>query len=375
EKCATIFNRFKPIWLAFKSNPKNAPAINKISKLSKVYHQPLPKDILNHVTSGQYSVSEVEKALESVNVFRKIRLLNALNTRLNLASSYLYRTRNGKAFAKEVDSKDRLKYYQELYDLLYGQLKLHLDVIGKRIKYPELVDYALPSSEKMFVGNVPVGTRITAPKLVSGIYWKNEWGARDLDLSALPIGGKVGWNSAYAAKGLMYSGDVTNAPNGACELLFTKKQLPNPALSMANIYNGEVGCSFKLVIGSASDISKNYMFHPKEKIMELETTMKARQQILGLYLPSMGKSLTLILVNAAFGNFSVSGNRNHSIHARQALYYQYSKPISLKQLLIDAGAKLTLEEDCDLNLCPTSLQKDTLINLFLNPTPLSPKLF
>jgi hypothetical protein len=42
KQCAEIFNRFKPIWLAFKSNKANVPLINEISRLSKRYHKPLP---------------------------------------------------------------------------------------------------------------------------------------------------------------------------------------------------------------------------------------------------------------------------------------------------------------------------------------------
>ena len=68
---------------------------------------------------------------------------------------------------------------------------------GKSFYLPSDVKYALPTSEKMFVGNIPTGTKFLGDNLAVGIYWENEWGATDLDLSAINIDGKVGWNSSY----------------------------------------------------------------------------------------------------------------------------------------------------------------------------------
>ena len=363
EKCATIFNRFKPLWLAFKSNKDNIQAINKIGKLSKTFHKPMPVDVLNTATSIKYKKKEVKKALESANSFRKIRLLNALNTRINKADAFLYRVRNGKSFSKEKGTNLKIKYYKKMFDLVYADLVESMDVKGKKIKYPENIDYALPSSEKMFLSNIPIGTRISDEKLVSGVYWENEWGARDLDLSALSLEGKIGWNTVYKGQGLMYSGDVTSAPYGATELLYSTGKIPSPALSKLNIYSGEVGCKFKIIIGNASKVSKNYMFNPNELVLEVETETKSRQQIVGITIPT-DKGLDFILINTGFGNISVSGNSSHSENARNALYYQFSKPVSFRRLLIDAGAEIVADSEFDIDLMPQNLQKDSLINLF-----------
>lgn len=364
EKCATIFNRFKPIWLAFKSNKDNISAINKISKLSKELHKPMPVDVLNMVTSIKYKKSEVEKALKSANNFRKIRLLNALNTRLNTPEYFLYRVRNGKSFTKESISGYDKKYLKKMFKVVYKDLVNSLDVNGKKIKYPSNIDYSLPSSEKMFIGNIPAGTKIRSKKLVSGVYWENSWGAYDLDLSALSIGNKVGWNAAYKAEGLMYSGDMTNARNGATELLYSNGNVSNANMAVLNIYNGKVGCKFKIIIGNASGVSKNYMFNPNELILELETEMKSKQQILGIILPEKDGEMSFTIVNTGFGNLSVSGSYGHSDNARSALFYQYSNPVSFKKLLIKAGAELVTDGDCDIDLMPHNLKKDSLMSLF-----------
>ena len=49
ERLAEIFNRFKPLFLAFKS--KCPKTINKISKLSKKHHKPLVSNVLNNATN------------------------------------------------------------------------------------------------------------------------------------------------------------------------------------------------------------------------------------------------------------------------------------------------------------------------------------
>ncbi len=363
KNCAEIFNRFKPIWLAFKSNRANVPLINEISRLSKRYHKPLPVDVLNNITSGAFSNQEIEEALAKANNFRKIRLLQALNTRLQSADSFLYRIRNGKSFAKKQNVQGKQNFFQRVFDQTYESLLEGLDLSGKQFIYPTLVDYGIPATEKMFVGNYPTGTKIQAKNLVAGVYWENEWGANDLDLSSLDLAGKVGWNSQYKSGSLMYSGDITSAPSGATELLYAASGLANPALCLLNIFSGEVGCKFKIVVGQASDISENYMFDSNELILEAEAEMGARAQILGVFLPEENEELSFVLVNTAFGSMSVSSPSTQADNARSALFYQYVRPLSLRKLLLDAGAELVDSGEDAINLMPQNLQKDSIIGL------------
>lgn len=363
KKSAEIFNRFKPIWLAFKSNTANVPLINEISRLSKRYHKPLPVDVLNSITSGAFSNQEIEDALAKANNFRKIRLLHALNTRLQSADSFLYRIRNGKSFSKKKRINGKQKYFRRMFELTYYSLLSSLNLEGQKIIYPDVVDYGIPATEKMFVGNYPTGTKIQAKNLVAGVYWEDEWGAHDLDLSALSLEGKVGWNSEYKLGSLMYSGDITSAPKGATELLYASEGLANPALSMLNIYSGKSGCKFKIVVGQASRVTANYMFDPNELVLEAESEMISRGHILGIFLPEENQELSFVLVNAAFGSMSVSGSSTQSDNARTALFYQYAQPLSLKQLFVDAGAVLVESGENAINLMPQNLQKDSIIKL------------
>ena len=110
---AEIFNRFKPIFFAFRTNKKLKVIINKIGRISKVRHKPMPEDFLNEVTSKLKRGEDVNELvlvseLKRVNIFRKIRLAYALKYRTKDIESILYRVRNGKSFAKEFEFKDTL---------------------------------------------------------------------------------------------------------------------------------------------------------------------------------------------------------------------------------------------------------------------------
>jgi hypothetical protein len=69
-------------------------------------------------------------------------------------------------------------------------------------------------------------------------------------------------------------------------------------------------------------------------------------------------------VNAGFGNMSVSSTYSSADNARSALFYQYSSPVSFKQLLIDAGVIFVKNaNEADIDLMPQTLNKNTFINL------------
>jgi hypothetical protein len=62
------------------------------------------------------------------------------------------------------------------YEFILDYLKLKYDLSGKKFYFPENVEFALPTSEKMFVGNIPTGTRFYGEQLAVGIYWEDAWG-------------------------------------------------------------------------------------------------------------------------------------------------------------------------------------------------------
>lgn len=229
------------------------------------------------------------------------------------------------------------------------------------------VHLALPASEKMFIGNLPYGSSITQKEAITvGIYWRNEWGARDLDLSALALG-KVGWNAAYNAPGVTYSGDITNAPDGATELLRFDMQITAPYLVMVNVYAGAEETSFKIMVGQAAEVSANYMFRPDELRMEVKTSTDQRQQAIGMVLPE-GQARRFVLADFGSGGSRVSRSAQATA-LRMSLYYQWKRAPLLRDLLEAAGATILTDPAAAASIEHTDLRweqlgKDGVLGLF-----------
>ncbi|WP_426277029.1 hypothetical protein ACN9MN_17255 [Chryseobacterium sp. S-02] len=360
EKMAEIFNRFKPLFLAYKNRaPK---VINKISKLSKICHKPLISNPLNNATNILLENSDLHW-LENATPFALFKALSACYSRMYGQDTFVYRIRNGKSWTKKTTATSA----NELnYDFILNYLKSKYNFDGKKIYFPQDVEFALPTSEKMFVGNIPTGTRFYADKLAVGIYWENAWGAYDLDLSGLNIAGKIGWNAAYNQGNgqLMYSGDMTSAPNGAVEYLYANKSSVTPTLVMNNVFSGDTECGYKIVIGKGDAISYDYMMNPNNLFAEAKCNSVQKQTILGMLFPKDGKQC-FTLLNFGAGHSHVSGNNEVSVMATSALFQQWYEPISFNLLIQELGAEITSnKEDADFDFSLENLEKDSFTKIF-----------
>jgi hypothetical protein len=363
ERLSEIFNRFKPLFLAYKNRaPKT---INRISKLSKRYHKPMVTNPLNLATSSRLTKEDLHW-LDNATPFALFKALSACYTRINNQDTFVYRIRNGKSWATESNKSFNNPVVHDNYDFIISYMKDRLNLKGKKFFIPHDVKYGLPTSEKMFVGNIPTGTKFYGEKLAVGIYWENSWGANDLDLSGLNIGGKVGWNSSYSQRGgLMFSGDIVDAPNGAVEYLYANKGLSAPTLVLNNVFRGNSVSGFKVIIGKGSDIDKKYMMDPNKLLAEMKTETVGKQTALGIMIPEVEQQ-SFILLNFGSGSSSVSLNANTSKLLTKGLYQQWKNPLSLNELLVELGATLTdyKEEEGITDLSLDTLEKDTLIKIF-----------
>ncbi|GEN77526.1 hypothetical protein CHA01nite_32660 [Chryseobacterium hagamense] len=218
----------------------------------------------------------------------------------------------------------------------------------------------------MFVGNIPTGTRFYGERMAVGIYWENAWGARDLDLSGLNIAGKIGWNAAYNQNEgqLMYSGDITNAPDGAVEYLYANRGLAAPTLVLNNIFSGNTDCGYKIVIGKGDNISFDYMMNPDNLFAEVRCQSVQKQTVLGLFMPKDGKQC-FVLLNFGAGHSHVSGNTEVSAMATNALYQQWYEPVSFNHLVKELGAEIVNQkEEADFDFSLDTLEKDSFTGLF-----------
>ncbi len=367
EKLATIFNRFKPLFLAFK--PHCSRTINKISKLSKTLHKPLVSNPLNMVTNIALTDSD-RHWLDNATPYALFKALSACYSREQGQNAFVYRIRNGKSWAEEKPKMESVSWAKNInkdnYTYLLNYIKSRFDFSEKKIFLPKDVKFALPTSEKMFVGNIPTGTKFYGKKLAVGIYWENSWGARDLDLSGLNIGGKVGWNSSYKQGNgdLMFSGDITDAPNGAVEYLYANKGLDEPTLVMNNVYDGAEDCDYKIVIGKGDKISRNYMMNPNKVMAEAKCKSVQENTILGIFIPE-GDKQCFVVLNFGAGHSRVSGYGEIADISTRALYQQWSNPLVFNDILRELGAEIVENpEDADHNFALDSLEKDSFVELF-----------
>lgn len=360
EKLAEIFNRFKPLFLAYKS--KCSKTINKISKLSKIHHKPLTANPLNSVTN-LLLLPEDKHWLDNATSFALFKALSACYARMQGQDTFTYRIRNGKSFVKKNLVSDVVwaNYY-----ILLDYCKKRFDLTGKKFFLPEDVEYALPTSEKMFVGNIPTGSKFFGDSLAVGIYWKNEWKANDLDLSGLNIGGKIGWNADYKQGDghLLYSGDMTDAFDGAVEYLYAQDGLNAPTLVLNNVFSGENNCDYKIIVGKGDDVDYDYMMNPNHLFLETKCQSVQKQTVLGMLMPENDRQCFVIL-NFGAGQSRVSGNTEVSINATKALYQQWSNPISFRKIITELnGEMVNKKEDADYNFALDNLQKDSFMKVF-----------
>lgn len=362
EKLAEIFNRFKPLFLAFKN--RSPKVINKISKLSKKYHKPLISNPLNEATSKLLTENE-KHWLDNATPYALFKALSSCYTRMNGQDTFVYRVRNGKSWTKENKISD---VNEKNYNFILSYMKERFNFSGKKFYFPKNIKFSLPTSEKMFVGNIPTGTKFIGKKLAVGVYWEDSWGANDLDLSGMNIGGKIGWNSDYkqGKNNLIYSGDITSAPNGAVEYLYANKGLSDPTLVCNNVFSGASDCEFKIIIGKGDSIDKNYMMNPNKLFSEVKVKSVQAQSVLGIIIPNSDKQ-EFVLLNFGIGHARVSDNSELSNLSTKALYQQWSDSLSFNKIIKKLGATLVKNpEDSDYNFSIDNLEKDSFIKIFKN---------
>lgn len=258
-KCAEVFYRFKPLFLAFKSYPYCASYINKIRRLAVKYHKPLG-DINVQNVSKLFAEDRFDDAVLAIEKAANRQLIKLYDYFKDVSSSddkttALYTIRNGKSyFNTEVEPKSKIEtksalavVWAEICRRFRGTLK------GKTFFIPSYINYAVPYTEKQFIGIIPYGTKITCPAekaFTVAIAWENYKGNRcDLDLHLSGLKGSFGWNSSYRGdeNEILYSGDMTDATNGASEAFYFDPKGDKYIVS-ANNYTGHDDMPFKFFL-------------------------------------------------------------------------------------------------------------------------------
>ena len=383
DSLASIFLRFKPLFLAFRSHrtrffdtvkkemvmeaTPSRPVINRIRRKAELLHKTVRPGFWETVLSEERPLEAVASRIGELSPFKTVSLLQTVRERMMFPddgeTKRMFVIRNGKAFTKPLVAghyKGLKDYYLELEKLLEDRLLQVLRPKACTVRFPESVTLASPSSEKNFIGNYPFGSWYPLQgHNFFGIYWRNEWGTHDFDISFVYLGGmKVGWNSAYNTGHAVYSGDLTNADPEASEILYCKGTCDD-GIIFCNRYNGEQGSRYRFFFGQEEivELSRGYMVDPNNIVVNEDMTSVLRQSMLAAVCG--GK---IFLMDLGMGNSRVSSGMDAAdkvaILSRKAGCF-----LDLKQILLKAGfTEAAHDETPALDL--SDLRKDTLISLF-----------
>ena len=285
---ASIFFRYKPIFLAYKKYPGCAPIINRIRRLAEKYHKPLSDVNVRNFTTlvRDYRMDDILTVLNRASNRELIKLGNAIGARLlqsqNEAVPGVFSIRNGRTFVrpdaiKSVPTRDYAHTFHVL-ELISEELanRLSPSIKGKLFIVPEGIEYTAPFSEKQFTGNIPWGTRLTGlPQgaFTAGIQWYDQRNERvDIDLHLNSATHHFGWNGGWREGAeIIYSGDQTSAPlpKGAAEAFFFCPDPGEAYILGANLFSGPDVVDYKMCISRqpVESYGRNYTFDPNEMVM------------------------------------------------------------------------------------------------------------
>lgn len=259
-----IFLRNKPLFLAFKANKEVAPIINKIRRLAVHNHKPLPEvsvaNVMKLMKAGK--VRDVANLISKSNIKDVIKLYNFACASDVCSDKAIYNIRNGKVYVADKHTDKQL--IDQLKSLCFSNLQLMLvgKFTNKKFYIPSGIKYAMPISEKQMLGNIPYGTSINAEgadAFCISVAWNNYNNVRtDIDLHLSSPAGSYGWNTSYRSDGrdIMYSGDMTDATNGATETFRVVAHKDIPYLVSVNLYSGPTSTPFKLFLSAADDFRR-----------------------------------------------------------------------------------------------------------------------
>ena len=366
EKLASIFYRFKPLFLAFKSRASspNRAVINRIRRMAPRFHRPMEPGFWTSLLGTRPPLESVAAKLSEPNSFKLVSLLQCVRERILMSDQkhprQMYLIRNGKLFVappKFSFDAPTLEYYSSLAQMLEAELVRRLSAKACLVRFPAELHLACPTSEKNFIGNLPFGSYYPMKgHNFFGIYWRNEWGTFDFDLSFINWNGvKIGWNEHYNTGDTVYSGDLTDANPEASEIIYCKDICPDGTI-MCNRYDGISGSRFRFFFGQEDivDLKAGYMVRPDSIVVSEDLTSDSAEKMLGIV---CGARIFLMDLGAGEHQVSVAAHPGEKelIMARKALSF-----IDLKDLLLKAGFTESDMPDLDLS----TLTKDTLITLF-----------
>lgn len=377
ETIARTFNRYRDFWIMLKKDSKaNAKIINKASKLARTLNVPCKQLPLDNIASPFVLDKDIVKELKNVTLFKKISLYNYLLSELTPSEYKLYNIRNGKVFVKKSGERCYTSVAARRLILVANSIREDLKdkVEGKKFLLSKYVQYAVPTSEKNFIGNIPICSKISATDNFSfGIHWFNLPNNRvDLDLHAESKNIHIGWNCDLRNSVATHTGDVTNAPlpNGGAEAVYFKDQFVNDtAVITINNYT------------SADNVTTNLFFNwfnddkvlNKESILDINSdtlyikdfVIEDDEMMLGFVRANKEGKKDFIFYSSRLGDRIISKYDTVMDNIASAINSIIDDRLMLEDLISMCGGLITEDpEEADYNLNETNLVKDSFNFLF-----------
>jgi len=376
---SSIFLRYKPLFLAFKANKDVAPIINKIRRLAVDNHRPLPDvtvaNAMNLVTQNR--LTDVADLLNKMTLRNAVKLYNYGLNAMSDNEDVIYNIRNGKTYT--TDRKTDKHCAETLRNMALTAIMSKLDgkFKGKTFYVPANVDYKIPVSEKQMLGNIPYGTTIFAEgdheALCISIAWNNYNDTRtDIDLHLNSVNGSFGWNSNYRSDdledsnfgscGIMYSGDMTDATNGATESFRVNVNSNALYLASVHLYSGEKECPYKVFLSAADD------FRTKDKgMVEIDKALSAPIKL--DFKQSIAQTIGYLYGNTFtfYGGCltnNIVPNRNLYVKALNAIMNRCRNMMSLTDFIKYGGGKIVTQPSNDaIDFSPENVLSQSFFDL------------
>ena len=379
EPLAAEFLRYKKLWLAFKGDATVSRIINKARKYSERCKYVKNIGLLERITwDDSVKTDEVIAELSKVSFYKRVVLANCLLYRQNNPESALYLIRNGTAFARELKAPPQFTAkHEEILEAVIANIveDVKMKLGGKVFYIPDTVEYAMPTSEKHFVGGVPFYSALNLDKnVVIGIHWENLPSERvDLDLHYVSGKYYVGWNTQQSRLDeVIFSGDMTDAPKdkgGATEAFFVRDTVQEDwAAVYLNCYTyNHQPVPYKFVVGNVGPeyINHDYLINCHKMVLNINNSIDRGEDFLGFLAADEIGTKTFYFMNASFGVSIVACDDEKGKNAIKAMTTQVTTVLKLRDVLNMAGATVVneLSDAVDVDLSLDKVSKDTFINL------------
>ena len=389
EAIARQFNRHKKLWLAFRQDgPAAAKIINRARRLSVKLNRPAVIGVLDRIGDPTVTAEEVRKELAKVTVFKKVSAANSLLRRAGNPPSALYTIRTGRSYAKKYSGKNFMTAERAaIIDMLVKSAAddIRPAVEGKHIRLPEEMNYAFPTSEKMFMGPIPSLSSLSLPEnVIVGIHWLNTLAPNgkenrvDLDLHYTSEKIDVGWDTDFDSESrrqVLFSGDMVNAPRpkGAAEVFFISDAVDDDfaALSVNKYTAGKEPVPFTVFFGKCEEENPNpdYLVSQRQICVNINGLKIEGHQMLIGFIESHKGGKTLHFIKTALGSGIVSSYDDNMKNALDAIRSMLLTRLSLKHVLSLAGASFEPKEDgtWDVDLSLNALTMDSFSFLTAKP--------